>query len=410
MSVDTYSVARLTAYIRDLFEADGELQDVWVAGEVSNMTQASSGHWYFTLKDESAQLRGVMWRSSVARQNYTPRDGDAVVAHGRVGVYEPRGEYQLYADRIRPEGVGDLYRQFEELKARLDTEGLFDESLKQPIPLFPRRIGVVTSPTAAAFQDIQNVLQRRYPLTEVILSPALVQGKEAPSQIVAAIERLNTHTGVDVILVIRGGGSIEDLWAFNDEQVARAIVASQIPIISGVGHEIDFTIADFVADTRAPTPSAAAEVATPDSDELRAETTRRAAALDTLIAERVGSERHRLTMTQRTLAHVSPQAYISTMRQRIDGLSTRLENRQQVALRLFRERLTARFAALDAANPQAILARGYAIVTRSEDGYHVTSEQDAVPGTGITIRLHEGQLRARVEDNDSHERYRRTLF
>jgi exodeoxyribonuclease VII large subunit len=215
---------------------------------------------------------------------------------------------------------------------------------------------------------------------------------------------------VDVILVIRGGGSIEDLWAFNDEQVARAILASQIPIISGVGHEIDFTIADFVADTRAPTPSAAAEVATPDSDELRAETTRRAAALDTLIAERVGSERHRLTMTQRTLAHVSPQAYISTMRQRIDGLSTRLENRQQVALRLFRERLTARFAALDAANPQAILARGYAIVTRSEDGYHVTSEQDAVPGTGITIRLHEGQLRARVEDNDSHERYRRTLF
>jgi exodeoxyribonuclease VII large subunit len=410
MSVDTYSVARLTAYIRDLFEADGELQDVWVAGEVSNMTQASSGHWYFTLKDESAQLRGVMWRSSVARQNYTPRDGDAVVAHGRVGVYEPRGEYQLYADRIRPEGVGDLYRQFEELKARLDTEGLFDESLKQPIPLFPRRIGVVTSPTAAAFQDIQNVLQRRYPLTEVILSPTLVQGKEAPSQIVAAIERLNTHTDVDVILVIRGGGSIEDLWAFNDEQVARAIVASQIPIISGVGHEIDFTIADFVADTRAPTPSAAAEVATPDSDELRAETTRRAAALDTLIAERVGSERHRLTMTQRTLAHVSPQAYISTMRQQIDGLSTRLENRQQVALRLFRERLTARFAALDAANPQAILARGYAIVTRSEDGYHVTSEQDAVPGTGITIRLHEGQLRARVEDNDSHERYRRTLF
>jgi exodeoxyribonuclease VII large subunit len=410
MSVDTYSVARLTAYIRDLFEADGELQDVWVAGEVSNMTQASSGHWYFTLKDESAQLRGVMWRSSVARQNYTPRDGDAVVAHGRVGVYEPRGEYQLYADRIRPEGVGDLYRQFEELKARLDTEGLFDESLKQPIPLFPRRIGVVTSPTAAAFQDIQNVLQRRYPLTEVILSPTLVQGKEAPSQIVAAIERLNTHTDVDVILVIRGGGSIEDLWAFNDEQVARAILASQIPIISGVGHEIDFTIADFVADTRAPTPSAAAEVATPDSDELRAETTRRAAALDTLIAERVGSERHRLTMTQRTLAHVSPQAYISTMRQRIDGLSTRLENRQQVALRLFRERLMARFAALDAANPQAILARGYAIVTRSEDGYHVTSEQDAVPGTGITIRLHEGQLRARVEDNDSHERYRRTLF
>ena len=267
--LDTCTVAELTTYIRELFESNEQLQDVWVEGEVSNFSKASSGHLYFTLKDSAAQIKCVMWRSSVERQTTIPQNGDAVLVHGAVSVYEVNGVYQLYADRIRPLGVGNLYQQFEELKARLTDEGLFDEARKRPIPDFPHQIGVVTSPEAAAFQDVQNVLRRRYPLVEVILSPCQVQGEAAPAQIVRAIERLNQYSQVDVILVCRGGGSIEDLWAFNDERVARAMVASRIPVVSGVGHETDFTIADFAADLRAPTPSAAAELMTPNIDDLR---------------------------------------------------------------------------------------------------------------------------------------------
>lgn len=408
--LDHYTVTDLTTYIRELFEVDFRLQDVWVEGEISNMRQAPSGHWYFTLKDKNAQLKGVMWRSSAEQQPIVPRDGDAVLAHGRVGVYDVQGVYQLYADQIRPVGMGNLYQQFEQLKARLDAEGLFDPARKRPIPAFPRQIGVVTSASAAAFQDIQNILRRRFPVAEVILSSTLVQGDEAPPQIVAALERLNDHTQVDVILLCRGGGSMEDLWAFNDERVARAVAASRIPVISGVGHEIDFTIVDFISDLRAPTPSAAAELATPNIDDLRFAVRDLDQVMTALITDSLAGMRADLNMRQRTLGHLSPVNTIHNLRQRIDDWNLRLVNRQQGMVRLWRERLASRLAALQAADPRSILARGYAIVSRSEDGSRIESAQGIKPGTGITIQFHDDELKARVEDKDSHERYKRTLF
>jgi exodeoxyribonuclease VII large subunit len=408
---ESITVAQLTTYIRELFDSNEQLQDVWVEGEVSNLSKPASGHLYFTLKDSSAQLKCVMWRRHVEQQVGLPKNGDAVLLHGEISVYEANGVYQLYADRIRPFGVGNLYQRFEELKARLMAEGLFDEARKRPIPEFPRQIGVVTSPDAAAFQDVQNVLRRRFPVVEVILSPCQVQGDGAPPQIVCAIERLNQHSHVDVILVCRGGGSIEDLWAFNDERVARAIVASAIPVVSGVGHETDFTIADFAADLRAPTPSAAAELLTPNIDDLREDLKRLRRELQGAMADDLQQRRVGLSDKRWALRQVSPEAQMRQYRQRLDDWNSRLIKTQRGRLSLLRERIISRAAALAAANPQAILERGYAIVSLSETGERVTSTVDgAKPGVGITVRFHDGDLKARVEDKDTHERYKRTLF
>lgn len=411
MSADTYTVQDLTNYIRGIIESDARLQDVWVQGEVSNLTKAASGHVYFTLKDSKAQIKCVMWRSHAERQTRLPNSGDSVIAHGYVGVYDQSGVYQLYADLVRPLGLGDLYLQFEQLKNRLEAEGLFDPLRKRPIPPFPRLIGVVTSADAAAFQDIQNVLRRRYPLAQVLLAPTLVQGTDAPAQIVAAIRRLNEDGRCDVLLVCRGGGSIEDLWAFNDEGVARAIAGSRIPVISGVGHETDFTIADFAADQRAPTPSAAAEIATPISlDDLHGRLRDVVQALDMGVQSDLQARRRRVDEHTRTLRQLSPLAQIRGARQRIDDWSARLMAHQRARFALLRERLDARRAALESVNPQAILQRGYAIVTFSESGERVISALEARPGTGISIQLHDGDIKARVEDKETHERYRRTLF
>ncbi len=408
--IDTISVAELTVYIRSVLENDLRLQDISVQGEVSNLTRATSGHLYFTLKDAKAQIKCVMWRSNVERVTRIPANGDSVVVHGALGVYEQNGVYQLYADSLRPLGIGDLYLQFEQLKAALEAEGLFDAERKRELPTHPSVIGIVTSPEAAAFQDVQNVLRRRYPLAQLVLSPTLVQGMDAPAQIVRAFKRLDAYGKCDVILVCRGGGSIEDLWAFNDEGVARAIVAAHAPVISGVGHETDFTIADFAADLRAPTPSAAAELATPDLADLRAEVEMLARALDLSAERTLRGMRQSLDDRLWSLRQLSPAAQIRTARQRIDDWTRRLDARQRARLALLRERLAGRSAALERANPRAILRRGYALVQFSESGDRVISASEAKPGMGITITLHDGELKARVEDKDSHERYRRTLF
>lgn len=403
------TVSDLTQHIQSLFDHDADLQDVWVRGEVSNMTKASSGHWYFTLKDSESQIKAVMWRSSVAKQTTIPNEGDALEVHGKVSLYAPRGEYQLYADKIRPVGMGDLYQQFERLKSKLYDEGLFDAERKREHPTYPTKIGVVTSPTAAAFQDILNVLRRRYPLVEVILSPSQVQGADAPPQIVDAIGRLNAYSDVDVILLCRGGGSIEDLWAFNNEEVARAVAGSRIPIITGVGHDTDFTIVDFVSDERAPTPSAAAELATPDISEMREQFGRLYEALIGLTYDQILNRRTRLESLQKTMAYVSPQTTIRNMRQRIDDLNIRLVNKQQAEFNLLKERLQSKTSALEAASPRAILRRGYAIITR-EDGLRVVSELDVKPGTGVSIRLKDGEVKARVEADTDGEPHQRSLF
>lgn len=392
-----YTISEVTTVIRQLIESAEPLQAVRVQGEVSNMKRYSSGHWYFTLKDGGAQLKCVMWRSNADKQRYKPEDGDQVEARGNIGVYDAQGVYQLYAESLKPVGMGDLYRQFEELKARLDAEGLFDPARKRPLPAFPRQIGVVTSPQAAAFQDIQNVLRRRFPLAEIILSPTPVQGADAPPQIAAALERLNQYTQVDVILLIRGGGSIEDLWAFNDEGVARAVAASRIPVVTGVGHEIDFTMVDFVADQRAPTPSAAAEIATPNLDDLRYNTRALTTALDSLMMARLADLKGQVIVTSRTLGHLSPVGRIRTLRQRVDDLTERAGTAQSALLRLHRERLTGQARALEAANPAAILKRGYAIVRRSSDSTPVTRAADAAPDTTLTIQFHDGEIKVRTD-------------
>jgi len=396
MMTQPYTIWQLTSYIRDLFDQDPHLQDVWVEGEISNFTRASSGHLYFTLKDERSELRCVMWRAQAARLAFEPQHGDALIAHGSVTVYEARGQYQLVCDTLQRAGVGDLNRQFELLKARLDAEGLFDPARKRPLPPFPRRIGVVTSPTTAAFQDILNVLSRRYPLAEIILSPTLVQGKEAPPQIIAALRRLNEHSAADVILLARGGGSLEDLWCFNDEDVVRAVVASRIPVVTGVGHEIDFTLVDFAADVRAPTPSAAAEVITPDGPAMRATVEAWSGRLTGQMAALLADRRAALRGQTRLLERLSPAVRVRSARQQVDDLLGRAGARLRLDLERRRERLAAQARALDSANPLLLLRRGYAIVTRTEDGARVTSVQHAAEDTPVTITLHDGRLVATV--------------
>ncbi len=369
----TWTVGELTAYIRELFDIDFRLQDVQVQGEISNFTRARSGHLYFTLKDPGAQLKCVMWRSQAGRLAWQPGDGDAVVAQGRVTVYEAGGAYQLYATDLAPAGRGDLAQAFERLKQKLADEGLFDPDLKQEIPPLPHKIGVVTSADAAAWRDILNVLRRRFPLVSVLLAPTLVQGPEAPAQIVQALRWLDGRTDVDTIIVARGGGSLEDLWAFNDESVARAIFAARHPIICGVGHEIDFTIADFVADLRAPTPSAAAELAVPDRLELMSVVTGHGVRLHSLISLDLRERGTRVARLARELQHLGPGARLAGWWQTLDNLSGRLDLAWSRRLDRAQGRLALARAQLETVSPMATLARGYAIVRRAATGRRCAS-------------------------------------
>jgi exodeoxyribonuclease VII large subunit len=392
----TLSVSDLTSYLRNLLLDDELLQDVRVFGEVSNLSQPASGHLYFTLKDASAALRCVMWRSTVQKQKWLPKDGVAIEAHGSIDIYEAGGQYQLYVDRIQPAGEGALYQEFLRLKSRLEAEGLFDAERKKPLPQLSRRIGVVTSPSGAAFQDILNTLQRRYPLVEVILAPTLVQGMEAPTGIVAAINSLVRVASPDVIIIARGGGSIEDLWAFNDERVARTIADCPIPVVTGVGHETDFTIADFCADLRAPTPTAAAEVVTPNKADLFTNlvdlTMRSTQGLQLMIKSR-GYE---LSHINDQLLRLSPLSRLRGDLQHVDELLHRLELGWTHQIQFSRTHIRGLNDRLGAANPTSILNRGYAIVQRL-DGEVVRTIQQTRPGEEIDITVSNGQILARTE-------------
>jgi exodeoxyribonuclease VII large subunit len=397
-----WTVGEITRYVRQMFETDIRLQDVEVEGEVSDFRIPSSGHAYFTLKDADASLACVMWRSDVQAQRSLPEHGDRVIAYGRFGVYEKQGQYQLYCKRIHPAGLGDLHAQFEALKERLQAEGLFDRE-RRPIPLHPRTIGVVTSPSTAALQDVLNVLRRRYPLARVILSETPVQGDRAAPQIQAALDAFNNVSEadkVDVILLVRGGGSLEDLWCFNDEALARAVAASRVPVISGVGHEIDFTLVDFTADQRAPTPSAAAELAASVTvDELRMAIHQMRARLATSAETRVAASRRRWEAAVRRIDLVSPRARIDGSRQTLDVLSGRLAQAAGHRLALLRKQLDGTRRALAAVSPAATLARGYAVV-RGPDGAVLRRAADAAPGDRLDIRLAEGRLSATVDRQD----------
>ena len=396
--MQTFSVSQITGHIHELFDADSVLADVWVQGEVSNLTIARSGHWYFTIKDADAQLRCVMFRGAARRVRIDVGAGDEILAHGRVSVYAARGEYQLYADSIEAVGsLGDLHRQFEALKAKLDAEGLFDSARKQPIPAFPARLGIVSSPTAAAWHDIQNVLRRRFPLVEVVLSPTLVQGTEAPRQIVMALERLNQRVDIDAIIIARGGGSLEDLWCFNDEGVARAVAKSRVPVISGIGHEIDFTIVDFVADLRAPTPSAAAELATPNRDDLLLDLDRLRAGLAGVFGASLAQNARELERLQGALRFVTPTKTIAAAQRDLAGGRLRLEREGALKLERLRDRLASVTKALERASPEHILARGYALVT-DEGGALIRRAAQVSKNQRLNVQLSRDRIRVRVDD------------
>ena len=437
---DVYTVSRLNREARALLERGFGL--IWLEGEISNFARPSSGHWYFSLKDAAAQVRCAMFRQRNALLRFVPRDGQRVLVRARVGLYEPRGEYQLIVDHVEDAGVGALKLEFEQLSAKLAAEGLFDAARKRPLPRLPRRIGVITSPTGAAIRDILHVLARRFPAAAVLLYPVPVQGAQAAAEIREALQLAARRAECDVLILARGGGSLEDLWAFNDEALARAIVASPIPVVSGVGHEVDFTIADFAADVRAPTPSAAAELVVPDGEEWL----RRFAGYEARLAQGVRRHlrdaRERLGWLAGRAAQAGPSARLANEMQRLDELEQRLrrslrerfadwrsalaERRSQLwrdnpavrlreaglrlsdlrarlrsagqgALRAARERLLPLVRTLQAVSPLATLDRGYAIVS-SATGRIVRDPADAPPGTAIEARLARGRIRATVDE------------
>ena len=397
----TLTVSKLTFLIRKLLEEDETLQDVWVQGEVSNLSRPASGHVYFTLKDSSAALKCVMWKTSAARLNLSVRDGMEVEVHGRIGIYEPQGLYQLYADQIQPLGEGALYQEFVRLKAMLEAEGLFDPERKRPIPEFPRKIGIVTSATGAALRDILNTLRRRLPLVEVLLAPSPVQGIEAPPALVKAIQSLN-HQQPDVIIIARGGGSIEDLWAFNDERVVRSVAGSQVPVISGVGHETDFTLCDFAADLRAPTPTAAAELATPITlIDLKATVASCATRIASRVLDLVAEQGNILSSLAAQLRYLSPARRIRSERQRVDEFTRRAYSSLLHQAQLQDAHVTGMRNRLEALSPLAVLARGYAVVTRKDDGRVVSRVAQAKPGQQIDVRVMDGRFDAEIVNRKS---------
>ena len=385
------TVSQVANYLKDLLEADPILADLWVTGEVSNHVRAGSGHHYFTLRDAEGAIRCVQFRP--ARGSEFLQDGAQVLVHGRISIYTVRGDLQFYVDQVKPEGVGALQQAFEELQRQLDAEGLFGIARKRELPGFPRRIGVVTSPTGAVIQDITNVLQRRYPLAELVLAATPVQGDSAAPGIVNAIGALNSEPGIDVIIIARGGGSIEDLWAFNEEIVARAIFASDIPIVSGVGHETDVTIADLVADVRAPTPSAAAELVAPDRRELTVAVAGFAQTLSDRTSRLVSDQRMRLEQAVDRLGFLAPDTRMQ--RQRVDDLLRAAGQAVGRSLDIHRERLRSLERQLSTLDPSAILARGYAVV-RGEDGATIKSIAGLAPGDSLDLALADGEVSAEI--------------
>jgi len=399
------SISQLTRYLRELLESDEILQDIWVRGEVSNFSQPRSGHIYFTLKDNESSIKCVMWKGQAMRLRFEMRDGLAIEAHGSMSMYEASGQVQLYIDSMRPAGEGLLYQEFLRVKASLEAEGLFDPEHKRPIPQMPMRIGIVTSATGAALQDILNTLTRRYPLAKVFLAPTQVQGAEAPAGIVASLALVNNLANPDVIIIGRGGGSIEDLWAFNSEDVARAIYNSKAPVISGVGHETDFTIADFVADLRAPTPTAAAELASPITfGELTSELGILSETLSDLVKTRVLTARQDLMVLTEQMKRLSPQAQIYMQRQRLDEIFLRHERAAQTMLKSHKlelENLTQRLANL---NPTNVLKRGYAILTHYPDGPVISHVEQVGEGQQVKIRLSNGELQAQIQSKSQEDK------
>ena len=379
------TVSQINGYVKKILDHNIILNNVWIKGEISNFKHHYSGNLYITLKDEGGVLKAVMFRSSAQSLTFEPSDGMKVLARGRISVYEAGGSYQLYIEEMIPDGVGELYIAYEQLKKQLAEEGLFDEAHKKPIPQFPKRVGVVTASTGAAVRDIINVITRRYPMAEIVIYPAQVQGTGAAQSVVRAIEYFNATKEVDTLIVGRGGGSIEDLWAFNEEITARAIYASQIPIISAVGHETDFTIADFVADLRAPTPSAAAEIAVPSMIELRNRINIDQNRISQNVVGRIESSR----LLLKRFKMKTPKDRIDDYNLKLDSLLKSMENSLKMKTMTLKRQFAEQTAKLDALSPLQTLSRGYSIPT-TEDGTVIRSAEEMKKGMEFTLRLKDG--------------------
>ncbi len=385
------TVSQINGYIKKILDSNIVLNDIWIKGEISNFKLHYSGHMYITLKDEGGVLKAVMFKSAASKLMFKPEDGMMVLARGRISVYEQGGSYQLYITEMTPDGVGDLYIAFEQMKKRLEEEGLFDVRFKKPIPQYPETVGVVTAATGAAVRDIINVITRRYPYAKILLYPALVQGQGAAESVSIGIELFNKLRCADVLIVGRGGGSIEDLWAFNEERTARAIFASEIPIISAVGHETDFTIADFVADLRAPTPSAAAELAVPSQTEL----------LGLIATDRIRMNNymtHLVEVLRQRLARLSPKSpteRYDILRQKIDDTLKRCENGFDRGILQKRRTMGELAAKLDALSPLKVMSRGFALAT-DDEGHVIKSVESLAEGKEIDLRLQDGRARCKV--------------
>lgn len=398
MNTAMVSVSQLNFYIKSLLDGDKNLSSVFVTGEISNLSDHyRSGHLYFSLKDEKSSIKAVMFANSASRLRFLPENGMKVIVRGRVSVYETAGQYQLYAEDMQPDGAGVLAVAFEQLKAKLRAEGLFEQSHKKPLPRMPRRVGVITSPTGAARRDIESILKRRFPLAQVLLCPVLVQGARSAKELARAVSYLDGQKACDVIIIGRGGGSAEDLSAFNDEALARAVFAAQTPVISAVGHETDFTICDFVSDLRAPTPSAAAELCVPDREELAQKLSEQRFTMQKLMEIKLHREQARIGALAQSRCLRNPmECYILQNSQTLDRLSQRLANGLISGVSAKNQGLSALAAKLDALSPLKILARGYAVA--SKDGKTVKSVKGLKKGDAFTLLLSDGSINCAVKE------------
>lgn len=392
------SVSQLNRYIKMNFDADENLANIFISGEISNFTNHyRTGHLYFTLKDDSAAVRAVMFNSSAKRLKFMPEDGMKVIARGRVSVYEASGQYQLYVDDMQPDGVGALNLAYEQLKEKLQKEGLFSELHKKPLPPYPEKVGVITSPTGAAVRDIINVLGRRFPYAEIVFCPVLVQGDGAHLQLTDAVNLFNSERAADVIIIGRGGGSIEDLWEFNDEGLARAVYNSEIPVISAVGHETDFTICDFVADMRAPTPSAAAELAVPDANELQYALSALKNRMFLNVSSGIADRRSRLEYLTSKGALKSPDEMLSNRSQRLDTAFSKMLSSYENRIGGKKVEFISAATALSKLDPMSVLMRGFAFVS-DKSGKNVFSSQTLAKGDKINVRFHDGSAVCEVKE------------
>ena len=389
------TVTETNELIRDLIENSNVLNNIYIKGEISNFVNHRTGHFYFTVKDDGSVLRAVMFKAGASKLKFLPENGMKVILHGRISLYVKDGQYQIYCDDIEPDGVGSLFIAFEQLKTRLEAEGLFDAKYKKPLPKVPLKIGIITSPTGAAIRDMINVITRRFKMAKIVLFPALVQGENAPQQLISGIKFFNSKKNADVIIIGRGGGSLEELWAFNDENLARTIFASEIPVISAVGHETDFTICDFVSDLRAPTPSAAAELAVPDTSDLKKQLSNVEKKIESQLINKINYHREQINNYANKNAFKNPGNVIDDKRMNLLHIEKNLLTHMKIIMDNKKAAFALNSSKLEILNPLSIITRGYSVAYNKNGGI-VKSVREIAPGDSISVKLKDGEVEANI--------------